>query len=291
MKTTAQSEMTLLDHLQKVFQTPSKTTLKQWIARGNITINGNMITNPSVTVSPGDEIAYTKQVVRTGKIKSPYPVLYEDDSMLVAEKPVGLLTVGNKGTGGTSFYKVMQSWLKERSRGKEHLFVVHRLDREVSGILVFAKSEEIQEKIKNDWSHAVKRYYALTEGYPGREQGTVKGWLMEGPQQRMFSVREQEGAKFAITHYKVMDRTPDYTLMEIELETGRKNQIRVHLADLGCPVVGDRRYGADAKFTRRIRLHAFYLSLMHPVNGSQLEFKSKMPKGFLVLKAEDEKYG
>ena len=88
-----------------------------------------------------------------------------------------------------------------------------------------------------------------------------------------------------------MDRTPDYTLLEVELGTGRKNQIRVHLADLGCPVVGDRRYGADDRFHRRIRLHAFYLSLFHPVNGQLLEFKSKMPRGFLILKPEDENYG
>ncbi len=291
MKTAVTSEMTLLDHLKVVFQNASKTTVKQWITHGNIKVNGSMVTNPSELVHPGAIVEYNRQEVRIGRVKPPYPVLYEDDLILVAEKPAGLLTVGNKDTGGTSFYKIMQLWNKENSRGKEHLFIVHRLDREVSGILVFAKSELIQQKIKSDWSRAKKRYYALTEGYPGKEEGSVKGWLMEGPQQWMFSVQEQDGAKYAVTHYKVMDRTPDYTLLEVELGTGRKNQIRVHLADLGCPVVGDRRYGADDRFHRRIRLHAFYLSLFHPVNGQLLEFKSKMPRGFLILKPEDENYG
>lgn len=113
---------------------------------------------------------------------------------------------------------------------------------------------------------------------------------MEGKDQKVFSVQKPEGAKLAVTHYRVLDKTEDYSLLEVHLETGRKNQIRVHLAGMGCPVVGDRRYGANARFERRIRLHAFYLSFPHPKSGTLKEFKSKMPKSFLILKPENEKY-
>jgi 23S rRNA pseudouridine1911/1915/1917 synthase len=168
--------------------------------------------------------------------------------------------------------------------------VVHRLDREVSGLLVFAKTEAVQEEIKNHWQENRKLYYALVEGDPKKEEGVIRSFLREGHDQRVYSTKIEEGARLAITKYRVMDRTPGYSLLEIELQTGRKNQIRVHLAEMGCPVVGDRRYGADATYERRIRLHAYYLSMKHPITGSLIEAKSRMPKGFLVLKNENEKY-
>ncbi|MCK9218794.1 MAG: RluA family pseudouridine synthase [Bacteroidales bacterium] len=291
MKIVIKEEGILADLLMKAFESASKTTVKGRIVHGNVRVNGKMTTNPSIRIKPGDEVEYKKQKVQQGKkMKSPYPVLYEDDYLLVAEKPAGLLTIGDRGLGGTSFYQIMQGYLKEKSKGKERLFVVHRIDREVSGVLLFTKSEKIQEQLKTQWWESKKRYYALVEGQPKDDQGTIRSWLIEGHDQKVYSTKIQDGAKLAITHYRVMDRTPDYALLEVELETGRKNQIRVHLSELGCPVVGDRRYGADAQYERRIRLHAFYLAIRHPETGELIEFKSKMPKGFLVLKPGDEKY-
>ena len=281
---------TLLEHLLETFQTASKTTVKQRVAHGNVRVNGKMTTNPAVMLKEGDTVEYVRQAVRINKVKPPYQVLFEDDAILVAVKPAGLLTIGDRGLGGTSFYQLMQAYVKENSKGKERLFVVHRLDREVSGILLFSKSEALQEEIKNHWMDTKKLYYALVEGQPKEDKGTIRSWLVEGHDQRVHSVNVQEGAKLGITYYRVMDRTPDYALMEVELETGRKNQIRVHLSEMGCPVVGDRRYGADSQYERRIRLHAFYLSIRHPVTGNLIDFKSKMPKGFLELKPGDEKY-
>ena len=290
MKSIAKERILLMDFLLREFSAVSKTTVKKWIAHGSVKVNDKQETNPVVFVNPGDSVEYLRQIFRPGKIKSPYPVLFEDESLLVAEKPAGLLTIGDRGLGGTSFYQLMLAYVKENSKGKERIFVVHRLDREVSGILLFAKSEMLQEKIKKQWFEAKKRYYALVEGGPKNDTGTIRSWLMEGRDQKVHSVAIHEGAKLAVTHYRVMDRAPDYTLLEIDLETGRKNQIRVHLSEMGCPVVGDRRYGADDRYERRIRLHAFYLSIRHPVTDQVLEFKSKMPKTFLILKEGDEKY-
>ena len=290
MKVKITKEISLLEHMLEELQSASKTTVKNKIVHGNVRVNGKMVTNPAAMLKAGDAVEYVKQAVKINKVKPPYQVLFEDDAILVAVKPAGLLTIGDRGLGGTSFYQQMAAYVKENSKGKERLFVVHRLDREVSGILLFAKSEKLQEEIKNHWMDTKKLYYALVEGQPKEDKGTIRSWLVEGRDQKVYSVKVEEGAKLGITHYRVMDRTPDYALLEVELETGRKNQIRVHLSEMQCPVVGDRRYGADATYERRIRLHAFYLSIRHPVTGKLIDFKSKMPKGFLELKPADEKY-
>jgi len=290
MKIKVGQEISLIGLLHQEFRDASRTSVKKLISHGSIKVNGKMTTNPSVLVEPGDEVEYIKRQKPQTKIKAPFPVIFEDAEIFVAEKPAGLLTIGDKGLGGTSFYKIMLEFVKEKSKGEERIFIVHRLDREVSGLLVFAKSGEIQQKLKDNWGQSKKMYYALVEGHPPEESGTIKTWLMDGKDQRVVSVQEQDGAKYAITHYRILDKTEEFALLEVQLETGRKNQIRVHLSGMGCPVVGDRRYGADARFERRIRLHAFYLSFPHPMTGIQTEFKSKMPKNFLVLKPENEKY-
>jgi len=290
MKIKINKEISLTGILLQEFRNASKTSVKNLITHGCIQVNGKMVTNPSTVIKPGDVVEYIKRQKPQTKVKAPFPVIYEDDGIFVAEKPPGLLTIGDKGLGGTSFYKIMLEHVKEKSKGRERIFIVHRLDREVSGLLVFAKSEKIQQKLKDNWQQFKKMYYALVEGHPPNETGTIKTWLADGKDQIVVSVSEQEGAKLAITHYKVLNKTEDYSLLEVQLLTGQKNQIRVHLSGMKCPVVGDRRYGADARFERRIRLHAFYLSFPHPETGRDIEFKSKMPKSFLVLKPENEKY-
>ncbi|TSA23593.1 MAG: RluA family pseudouridine synthase [Bacteroidetes bacterium] len=282
--------MTLTELLLREFSQASRTSVKKMIAHGNVKVNGLMTTNPITKVVPEDTVEYLRQVLTRSQLKAPYPVVFEDNSLLVVEKPAGLLTVGERGQGGTSIYKEMLDYVKENSEGRERLYVVHRLDREVSGLLVFAKTEVIQQQVKEGWKLNRKLYYALVEGIPDKEKGTIRSWLKEGREQKMFSVRDPGDAKYAVTHYRVLDSTAGYALLEVELETGRKNQIRVHLSESGYPVVGDRKYGADDRFVRRIRLHAYYLAMKHPVTEAPLELKCKMPKGFLVLKPEDEKY-
>jgi 23S rRNA pseudouridine1911/1915/1917 synthase len=236
------------------FKTASKSTVKKLITHGSVRVNGKMVTNPTVVLKMGDSVEYTRQTYIPTKIKPPYPVYFEDDHIMITEKPPGLLTIGDRGLGGTSFYKIMLDHVKEASKGKERIYVIHRLDREVSGLILFAKTEPIQEQFKNQWHASKKLYYALVEGVVKDDNGTIRTWLAEGRDQKVYSVKVQEGAKLAIT------------------------------------VVGDRRYGADDSYERRIRLHAFYLSFNHPVTGKLIEAKSKMPKGFLVLRPENEKY-
>jgi 23S rRNA pseudouridine1911/1915/1917 synthase len=246
-------------------------------------VNGKIITNPILKIAPGDVIGYTKYHAPLNTQDAPFPVLYEDDDLIAVVKPAGLLTYGEKGTTGTSLYRMINDFLRDRSKGNEKIFVCHRLDREVSGILVFAKSEEIQDMIKERWKETEKRYYALVEGKPPKSEGTIESWLKENKAQKVYTAKEAPDAKFAVTHYKVIKELPENTLLEIRIETGRKHQIRVHLSDLGCPIAGDWKYGATRKIQKHIRLHAFYFSMKHPVTGQVLEFKTQMPRGFLSV--------
>jgi len=283
MKIKPSKEDILISILMEEFKGSSRTKIKKMILNGNITVNGKVVTNPVVKIIPGDAVEYTKYHAPLHTQDAPFPVLYEDNDLIAVVKPAGILTYGERGTTGTSLYRMMNDFLRDRSKGKEKVFVCHRLDREVSGILIFAKSEKIQEQIKENWKGTQKRYYALVEGKPLKNEDTVQNWLKENKAQKVYSAKESPEAKFAVTHYKVIRELNGYTLLEVSIETGRKHQIRVHLSDMGCPIVGDWKYGASRKITGHIRLHAFYFAMKHPVTGQMLEFTTRMPSGFISV--------
>lgn len=290
MKINADKEIVLSELLLEEFKTASRSMVKKIILHGSVTINGIEVTKVTTLVNPGDVVEYTRFKAPRSHMNAPFPVIYEDDVLLVVDKPAGILTHAEKGSSGTSLYKELLEFIKERSKGKERIFVVHRLDREVSGIVLFVKTEAIQERVKEDWRETKKKYYALVNGKPPKEEDRLESWLKEGPDQKVFSVRQQEGAKLAVTFYKTVKSLHSTTLLEVQLETGRKNQIRVQLSDIGCPIVGDWRYGSKDNVKRRIRLHAYYFSMIHPATGDRVEFTSRMPRGFLTLKDQDERY-
>jgi 23S rRNA pseudouridine1911/1915/1917 synthase len=290
MKITAQKDGLIVDLMVEVFGSASKTRIRKMLKHGMVSVGDQPVTRADFAVHTGDVIEYVKKRGRNKEAAPPVPIIFEDDDLLIAEKPAGLLTFGERGTGGTSLYRVLKDFVKQRSGGGQRLHVVHRLDREVSGIVLFAKNKKVQQQIKKNWKGTKKLYHALVEGRPENDRGVIRSWLREGVDRKMVSSDQPAGAKSAVTHYRVVNRLNGHTLLEIETETGRKNQIRVHLAEMGCPLVGDRRYGADATVLRRIRLHAFYLGFTHPVGGRFVEFESPMPEGFMVLGKKDEKY-
>jgi len=291
MKFQAAHDSNILDIVfQKTGTT--KTKIKSLIKYKKVKINGEIVIKNNHLVKTNDniEIDYEKGKYESSKYTFKYPILFEDDNFIVSVKPAGLLTVGTVSEKTKTFYRQINNYVKDKSRDNERIFIVHRLDKEVSGILIFAKTEAMQEAIKENWYKTKKLYYALVEGCPDKEKGTIESYLKEGYAMKVYSTNNQEGAKKAITHYEIVKKYENHTLLKVQLGTGRKNQIRVHLSDIGCPIVGDTRYGADEKIVRQIRLHAYYFEFEHPVTHETLKFETPIPPKFIKLGDKDEKY-
>jgi 23S rRNA pseudouridine1911/1915/1917 synthase len=288
LKTTINKSQTLLEFLIEQHPDSPRTRIKKLLQSGTVRVNSRPLTLHSYPLKPGDIVEFGGKVGIATKASLPFPVLFEDQHVIVIDKPAGINT--SSVDGSSSIQWILSEYLRNLSKGIVRTYVVHRLDKEVSGVLLLAKSEKAMDIIKAHWEETEKHYFALVEGIPEKSEGTIQSWLIEDNAMKMHSVSEKDGAKLAITHYKTIRNINNYTLLDIKTKTGRKNQIRVHLSDIGCPIVGDRKYGASTEFVRRVRLHACSLSFPHPVNGDMITVESPMPEGFLALKAKDEKY-
>ncbi len=288
MKTTVKVPATLLQFLMQQYPESPRTRIKKLLQNGAVRINNKQVTLHSYELRSGDVVEIDPHAGAAARANLPFPVLYEDQEVIVVDKPAGISTSSTDGS--VNIQQIVTQSLRNQSKGKVRAYVVHRLDKEVSGVLLFARTVDGMNKIKDNWEKTEKHYYALVESAPAEKEGTVRSWLIEDKSQKVHSTFEREEAKFAITHYKVLKNVNDCTLLDVRTETGRKNQIRVHLSDLGCPIVGDRKYGAATEFKRRVRLHAYSLSFLHPVTGKTIMVESPMPAGFLVLKPKDERY-
>ncbi|MBM3403320.1 MAG: RluA family pseudouridine synthase [Bacteroidetes bacterium] len=283
-------EELLLDVLINAFPGMSKSSAKKIIVHGGLTVNGRKETNPAAMVSKGSKVEYTRHRGTAVKTEPPLPILFEDDYYLACLKPAGLLSVPTEQEKDSNCHALLQEFVRKRSKGHEQVFVVHRLDREVAGILLFARTQLAQMKIKEAWKQVDKTYCALVEGKVPKKAGTIKTWLKEDANQKVYVTKEEEGAQLAITHFKVIQEWDEFSQVEVKLETGKKNQIRVHLVSLGCPIVGDRRYGANASVVRQIRLFAIRLSFVHPFTSKKIMIEATLPKNFLKPGKKDEQY-
>lgn len=268
----------------------SKTKAKQLIKHGAVTIADNKATRPEQIVPAGAVVCvHSEQEMREQEKQCPgLTILYEDHDLIVIDKPAGLLTIATeKEKRKTAFY-LLSSYLKERAQSKkERIFIVHRLDQGTSGLLVFAKNETAKQTLQEQWDDVEKRYAAVVEGIPGKKEGRIVSMLSESKAMRVYTVRDDnEPGKEAITDYKVAKEGNGYALLEISLITGRKNQIRVHMADMGHPIAGDRKYGAKTNPMRRMALHACHLSFTHPTTPEKrMEFTIDIPGKFhMILK-------
>ncbi len=291
MKIVANKTDSLIEILLHEFGSASRSKVRKLISTGCIKWNGKTIKRSETIINNGDELEYTKYKEDIYKVRAPYPIIFEDDYLVAIHKPAGALMHGETGKHNLTVLKAMNKYVRDVTKGKKQAIIIHRLDREVEGIVLMAKNEEVLQQIKENWYNTEKRYYALVEGKPKENEGTICSWIARDFQQKVKSVPEgTPDAKQAITHYRTLEEFEKYTLLEVKLETGRKNQIRLHLSEMGCPIVGDRRYGADDSFNRQIRLLAFSLVFEHPVTKETIDLKIKMPSNFLKIKDEDEKY-
>jgi tRNA pseudouridine32 synthase/23S rRNA pseudouridine746 synthase/23S rRNA pseudouridine1911/1915/1917 synthase len=211
-------------------------------------------------------------------------IIYEDDDILVADKPAGLLTMGTDAEKTRTAYYILTDYVRKGcAKSRKRIFIVHRLDRETSGVVVFAKSEEAKLRLQGQWEDVEKKYLAVVYGRLTEKAGVITSYLAENRAYVVYSTPDAGKGKLARTAYKVLKETERFSLLEIGLLTGRKNQIRVHLADKGHPVVGDRKYGKSKDAYKRLALHSKSISFKHPISGRQLTFEAEVPGYFKQL--------
>ena len=211
-------------------------------------------------------------------------ILYEDRDILVADKTNGLLTVSNERViENTAYYLLNEYVRKNNQKSKNRVFIVHRLDRDTSGVMVFAKNENAKRYLQDEWQEFEKKYYAVVLGTLRSKEGVITSYLAENSVHKMYSVADPNKGKLARTGYKVLRESQKYSLLEIDLLTGRKNQIRVHLSEKGCPVAGDKKYGKKERGIKRLALHAASLTILHPHTKEKMTFKATVPAYFESL--------
>jgi len=226
------------------------------------------------------------------KLKSPskrhqprgLSILYEDHDILVVDKVNGLLTVSNERVRENTAYYLLNKYVqKGNPKSRNRIFIVHRLDRDTSGVLVFAKNENAKRFLQDEWQKFKKKYYAVVHGTLLEKEGVITSYLIENRLHRMYSVDDPKKGQLAKTGYKVVRESENYSLLEIDLLTGRINQLRVHFSEKGCPVAGDKMYGKRKKGIKRLTLHAASLTISHPYTKEKMTFETKIPAYFKSL--------
>lgn len=273
--------MPLLEFLISVMPQRKRTAIKSLLAHNQVAVNGTPEKQFDTQLRPGQEVKVNLsrefKVFYNRRLK----LVYEDDDIIVVNKGYGLLSMGNDKVKEGTAYTILRDYLKWQDP-RNKLFIVHRLDRDTSGLMVFAKSIEAKENLQHNWNNMVlsRKYLAVVEGRPDPAEGIVKSYLAENSRYEVYSTDNPDEGQLAITRYRTLKSRNGYSLMEVELDTGRKNQIRVHMKDLGHPIVGDRRYGAKTSPLHRLCLHAQTLRFVHPVTRRDMNFTSPLPAGF-----------
>ena len=275
----------LLDFLAQLHPDSSRTTLRQMLQASRVRIDGEVEKDAKRIVAPGEVVDVGQRPQQTN-LPPELQILHEDNDVIVVLKAHGLLTVATERERETTAQAYLNAYLKEK--GGERIHVVHRLDRETSGVLVFAKNFEAREKMKEKFAaHDVDRVYiAIVEGRINPPSGTIRSHLRERRDLKMASVDAHPEAKLAVTHYRTIESSARNAMLEVTLETGRKNQIRAHLSEAGHAVVGDQLYGATTNPLGRLGLHAKLLGFDHPTTGKRLAFTVPVPRSFRNLFAK-----
>lgn len=261
-----------------------RTRLKQMLAHNQIAVNGTPVRQFNHPVQPGDTVSvnFTRefQVFYNRRLK----IVYEDDDLLVVNKGYGLLSMGNDKVKDGTAYSILKDYLK-RKDPRNKIFIIHRLDRDTSGLMMFAKNEKAKEAMQHNWNNMVlnRKYVTVVEGHVEEPQGVVRSYLGETSQFEVFSTDDPSQGKLAVTRWTRLKEGSEYSLLEVELDTGRKNQIRVHMKDIGHPISGDRKYGAEASPIHRLALHARTLRFIHPVTRREMMFETPVPSSFIRL--------
>ncbi len=276
-----ESHDTLLNWLLENVKSESKSKIKATLKNHGIRVDGKQITKFDYPLKPGMKISVSK-TKQNRTFKSKYiKIVYEDQYLVVIEKNIGILSMA-AGHSSLNVKTVLDQYFYE-SRQHCQAHVVHRLDRDTSGLMIYAKDKQTELKLEENWHQTVydRRYVALVSGQMEEDEGTIANWLKDNKAYITFASPVDNGGKYAVTHFRTLRRNAEHSLVEFQLETGRKNQIRVHTADMGHPVCGDIKYGNGDNPCDRLCLHAYVLCFTHPVTRKRLEFETPIPGAFL----------
>lgn len=271
----------LLDFLFENIKNQSKTTVRSYLKHRQIAVNGTPTTKFDTVLFGGDTVEINLGTAKDGLSHQMLQIVYEDDYIIIVNKRQGLLTMATDKQRTRTAYFILSEYLKKQD-SSNRVFIVHRLDRETSGLVIFAKSMEIQHTLQQNWSNIVleRKYIAVVGGSPKEQQGEIRSYLAENKALVMYSTRDSSKGELAITRYKVLNQNKTKSLLELELETGKKNQIRVHMQDIGCPIIGDKKYGGEIGDMDRVALHASKIRFIHPVTNKEMVFDTGIPSKF-----------
>lgn len=281
-KAEAPEQLRLIDFLVAAMPDRKKTTVKEFLKHNQVMVNGNVSTQFDTPVGQGDTVCVNTtrefQTFYNPRLK----IVYEDDDIIVVNKGYGLLSMGTDKIKEGTAYSLLRDYVK-RKDPRNKLFIVHRLDRDTSGLMIFAKTIQAKEAMQHNWNNMVieRRYVAvITNGHLEPREGEIRSYLTENAAHEVYSTTRPGEGQLAVTYYKTLRSRGKYSLVELSLATGRKNQIRVHMKEAGHPIAGDRRYGAPASPIHRLALHAQTLRFVHPITRRDMAFTTPIPAAF-----------
>ena len=275
----------LLEFLLMTFKDQSRNSVKSLLGSHRVSIDGAPVTQFNFKLYPGDTVIISSNPIRK-KTRSNLPIIFEDNDLVVINKPSKLLSVPSDNEKGSTAFRMVNDYLQQKDK-HNRAFIVHRLDEDTSGVLMFAKNDKMARALTDgdNWNNLVKKrgYYAIVEGTLDKKEGIIRSYLKKNSQNMMYSSKKKGDGQLAITNYKIIEENGQYSLADVDIKTGRKNQIRVHFGDLGHFIIGDDKYGKPSNPIKRLGLHAYELDIIHPFNNKLLKFKAPMPKEFLSL--------
>ncbi len=262
----------------------SRNNIKSLLSHRQVLVDGQVVTKYNHPVKVGQKVSINWALVRDEKPVRGLQILYEDADIIIIDKPAGLLSIASDKEKERTAYHQLTEYVRTKDP-ENRIFIVHRLDRETSGVMLFAKNEDIKHSLQDNWKEAVvdRAYIAVVEGQVEKKEGKIRSWLQETKTRLVYSSSSPGEGQEAVTCYKVLETGAGYSLLEIRLETGRKNQIRVHMKDIGHSIIGDKKYGAMTNPIGRLGLHAHILAFYHPVSGELMRFETEVPKKFSQL--------
>ena len=277
-------ESELMNFLLAQMPFKNRDNIKTYLKYRQVWVDDQQVSQYNYHLMPGQVVTVTRNKIGPSKTYKGISILYEDNHLIVIDKHAGVLSVATGHKEKFTAYSLLYDHVKKNNpTGK--IFIVHRLDRDTSGVMLFAKSEKVQKLFQNSWNDIIRErvYIAIAEGKVAPPEGEISSYLRENANRVVYSSQEQGDGQWAVTHYETIQSNNDFSLLKMSLRTGRKNQIRVHLMDIGHPIVGDKKYGSKQNPIGRMGLHATVIAFQHPVTGKEMRFETHAPRKFQLL--------